>query len=197
LSKLFYSFFQPDDSLDDSREATPDSDSGYVVSAAATTAAANFNHFRNDQAIGNKGSPQQHHQDSRSSQFAPDVIRRRVVEQPSQPAQPVRPVAGKFQPQLPSPSSDPSSLASSMTLADQLKTRLEERRRSREGNETVASGVVTSPTSGAAIPSSASHVTTSSSSSFVPESIAVDIQRAVQVANESSKNFLLSLQFFN
>jgi hypothetical protein len=62
-----------------------------------------------------------------------------------------------------------------MTLADQLKTRLEERRRSREGND------VTSPIS---------TNQNQASSSFVPESIAVDIQRAVQVANESSKPFL-------
>ena len=66
-----------------------------------------------------------------------------------------------------------------MTLADQLKTRLEERRRSREGND------VTSPVS--------STNQNQASSSFVPESIAVDIQRAVQVANESSKLFLFYL----
>lgn len=54
-----------------------------------------------------------------------------------------------------------------------LKSRLEERRRSREG---VDGSVVTPSTS-----------TVPPSSSFVPESIAVDIQRAVQVANESSE----------
>lgn len=91
----------------------------------------------------------------------------------------------------------PSSPVTSMTLADQvnlkmqisaetisfyynydffqkLKSRLEERRRSREGVD----GSVTTPIATAATPPS---------SSFVPESIAVDIQRAVQVANESSE----------
>ncbi len=62
---------------------------------------------------------------------------------------------------------------------DQLKTRLEERRRSREGPE-----AVTSPVAGTKMMTSSGG---SNPSSFVPESIAVDIQRAVQVANESSK----------
>ena len=60
---------------------------------------------------------------------------------------------------------------------DQLKTRLEERRRSREGAEAVTSPV-----------GAPKMMTSSPGSSFVPESIAVDIQRAVQVANESSKS---------
>ena len=79
----------------------------------------------------------------------------------------------------PTPTATTTPVNMTLLSTDQLKTRLEERRRSREGTE-----VVTSP------PVGNSKLMTSSnpSSSFVPESIAVDIQRAVQVANESSES---------
>ena len=110
--------FQPDDSLDESREATPDSDSGYVVSAKA-------NVYRVESAPP-KQYQQQQHQQQQQQQFFPDVIRRRVVEQtmsaPTQasinqqsinPQQQQRPFN-----QISSP--DSSSLSASMTLAGKL-----------------------------------------------------------------------------
>jgi hypothetical protein len=122
--------FQPDDSLDESREATPDSDSGYVVSAKA-------NVYRVESAPPKQYQQQQHQQhqqqqqQQQQQQFFPDVIRRRVVEQtmsaPTQASinqqsinqqsinqqQQQRPFN-----QISSP--DSSSLSASMTLAGKL-----------------------------------------------------------------------------
>lgn len=55
------------------------------------------------------------------------------------------------------------------TLADQLRTRLEERRKSKEEDSV------------------------NSNAAFVPESIAADIQKAVKMANETSKFFEISI----
>jgi len=110
--------FQPDDSLDESREATPDSDSGYVVSAKA-------NVYRVESAPP-KQYQQQQHQQQQQQQFFPDVIRRRVVEQTmSAPTQASINQQSINQQQQQRPfnqisSPDSSSLSASMTLAGKL-----------------------------------------------------------------------------
>jgi hypothetical protein len=135
-----FAFFQPDDSLDESREATPDSDSGYVVSAKANVylvESAPPKQYQQQQHQQQQQQQQQQHQQQQQQQFFPDVIRRRVVEQtmsaPTQASinqqsinqqsinqqsinqqQQQRPFN-----QISSP--DSSSLSASMTLAGNLK----------------------------------------------------------------------------
>ena len=77
---------QPDDSLEDSREATPDSDSGYVVSTAVT---ANINSFKNSE----QAAVVQAKAVDPKVQYVPDVSRRRASDQQQQNNQPQRPVA--------------------------------------------------------------------------------------------------------
>jgi hypothetical protein len=119
----FYRFvlFQPDDSLDESREATPDSDSGYVVSAKA-------NVYRVESAPPKQYQQQQQQQQyqQQQQQFFPDVIRRRVVEQTmSAPTQASINQQSINQQQQQRPfnqisSPDSSSLSASMRLAGKL-----------------------------------------------------------------------------
>ena len=80
------------------------------------------------------------------------------------------------------------------TLADQLRSRLEERRKSKEEEQQVPQTAATSgpfmATSGSQ-PHMASVVASNSASTqsaaYVPESIAADIQKAVKMANDTSK----------
>jgi hypothetical protein len=91
--------FQPEDSIDDSREATPDSDSGYVVT--------------NTDIIRRKiVDPQQQQPHSQQLQQQPHPQQMQQQQQlQQQHQQPQRGVK-----QLPT-SPDPSSLSSTMTLA--------------------------------------------------------------------------------
>ena len=82
---FFLTQLQPDDSLEDSREATPDSDSGYVVS----TAVANNNSFKNSE----QAAVAQAKAVDPKVQYVPDVSRRRASDQQQQNIQPQRPVA--------------------------------------------------------------------------------------------------------
>ncbi len=170
----------------ESREETPDSDSGYnatVVAVSSTTTPltrgvtsppggrgnAMFNELRMRQQ---QLSPEQPQPESTYVNLAtPAPVPNRDQKPPHASRQAIEPVSptkgfpkgGVAMPgfggsPLGSPSSGPS-------LADQLKSRLEERRRSKESIETPEGALV-------------------------PERIAQDIEQAVKIANENGKSLL-------
>ena len=152
------------DSCEDTRENTPDSDSGYVGSVVTVTSSSRTFPI-------NKSDPPKA---SFLSEMQNVVQRRQREQQP--PQQPQQPLP---QPQQPH----------SNTLADQLRSRLEERRKSKEEDleaERQPQVVALQPPQPLPQPQpQAMHNT--QQAAFVPESMAADIQKAVKMANETSK----------
>lgn len=135
------------DSCEDTRENTPDSDSGYVGSVVTVTATSRTFSRPFEAAMTTAGQPPQQPQQPPKSFLSEiqNVQRRKAENSPTSPSN------------------------SAVTLADQLRTRLEERRKSKEEDQPQQQ-----------------------QSAFVPESIAADIQKAVKMANDTSKYQIIS-----
>ena len=149
----------------ESREETPDSDSGYNGAGNNNKPNAMFNELRMRQNniaeaestyvnVGQPPAPVPNR-----DQKPPHASRQAIA--PASMGSPTYPKGGvsMFGPQ--SPLGSPNG-AGNQSLADQLKSRLEERRRSKEGVD-------------------------EGGGAMVPESIAQDIEQAVKIANETGK----------
>lgn len=146
----------------ESREETPDSDSGYNGAGNNNKANAMFNELRmrhNNEAESTYVNVSQPAAPVPNRDQKPPHASRQVIASMGSPPYPKGGVA-MFGPQ--SPLGSPNG-AGNQSLADQLKSRLEERRRSKEGVE--------------------------EGGAMVPESIAQDIEQAVKIANETGESF--------
>ena len=139
------------DSCEDTRENTPDSDSGYVGSVVTVTSSSRT--F----PINNKEPPKA----SFLSEMQNVVQRRQQQPQPAQQQQPPQ---------------------HSNTLADQLRSRLEERRKSKEEDEQPQQPQVQPLQHHQPLQQQPQQ-----NAAFLPEAMAADIQKAVKMANETSK----------
>ena len=179
------------DSCEDSRENTPDSDSGYVGSVVTVTsssrtfsrpsvgeppappAGAHSLGGNITSPLGANNTPNflsemQNVQRRKGLETAGNGVRATpaTTNSPGGPS-PLSPTGAS--PLSPTGAS-PLSPMGNATLADQLRSRLEERRKSKEED------MAQQPLPGANPPAA-----------FVPESIAADIQKAVKMANDTSE----------
>ena len=159
------------DSCEDTRENTPDSDSGYVGSVVTVTSSSRtFPSAAASQQPPNASSKSPEASKSFLSEIQ-NVQRRRGLETGAV----VNPAAiggGVGHPPsaasiMASAANGTSSIMNNSTLADQLRNHLEERRKSKDDND----------------------------ATFVPDAIAADIQKAVKMANDNSEYSLITFAF--
>ena len=158
------------DSCEDTRENTPDSDSGYVGSVVTVTSSSRT--FPSPASAASQQPPNASSTKSpeASKSFLSEIQnaqRRRGLENTSAVVNPAAVGVGGPPPSAASimapAANGTSSIMANSTLADQLRNHLEERRKSKDDND----------------------------AAFVPDAIAADIQKAVKMANDNSKYFMI------
>ena len=180
FSKFFCQYFNftpklQVDSCEDTRENTPDSDSGYVGSVVTVTSSSRTfpSAVAASQQPPNASSSKSPEASKSFLSEIQNVQRRRGLETGGSVVNPaaiggvVGPPPSAASIMASAAANGTSSIMNNSTLADQLRNHLEERRKSKDDND----------------------------ATFVPDAIAADIQKAVKMANDNSEYSLIVIAF--